>query len=240
MFYKLNCMVGLGSYIADLHRYKCKQKALKNDFAIDWRCLLPFIYEKSEEAGAIPHHYFIQDLWAAQKVYASKVSQHYDFGSRLDGFISHCLIFCNVTMIDIRPLHRQIEGLSFMEGDITCLSAIPDNSIGSLSSLHAVEHIGLGRYGDTIDPEGYRKAIHEIKRVLQPGGNLYFSVPVGRQKLYFNAHRVFDPTKIREFFLPLCLIEFSFIDDDNHLVQHADIHLLKQSDYACGLFHFTK
>ena len=62
------------------------------------------------------------------------------------------------------------------------------------------EHIGLGRYGDPLDPLGTRKAAAELQRVLAPGGQLLFSLPVGRPRVEFNAHRVHDPHEVASWF----------------------------------------
>lgn len=86
--------------------------------------------------------------------------------------------------------------------------------VGSLSFLHVAEHIGLGRYGDPLDPNGTRKACAELARVLTPGSSLYFSLPVGRLKLCFNAHRIHPPDQVLGFFQDLEMIEFSAVTDE--------------------------
>jgi hypothetical protein len=142
--------------------------------------------------------YFFQDSWAAQKIFQLKPVHHYDVGSSVKtmGIISQYL---PVTMVDIRPIDLHLDNLSFKKGSILDLP-FEDSSIQSLSSLCVVEHIGLGRYGDPIDPFGSEKAISELKRVLKPGGVLLFSVPVDcKNKVYFNAHRAFT----RDFILSL-------------------------------------
>jgi SAM-dependent methyltransferase len=99
-------------------------------------------------------------------------------------------------MVDIRPLDLPLETLAFKEGSILNLPFDSD-SVESLSSLCVVEHIGLGRYGDLLDPDGTEKAIAELKRVLKPTGNLYISLPLdNKNKVYFNAHRAFSENYI--------------------------------------------
>ena len=117
-----------------------------------------------------------------------------------------------------------------------------DNSLESISSLHAVEHFGLGRYGDTVDPEACFDAMRAIQRVLKPGGRLYFSVPIGTQKVYFNSHRVFNPYTILEVFNDLQLLTFSVIDDKGifYLSPNAIIGDYVNANDSCGLFEFTK
>ena len=202
-----------------------------------------FIDNSKEGAGDIEGHYTLQDLWAARLVHLNLPEMHYDVGSRFDGFITHCLSFTQVTMFDIRPLPITIDGLHFFQTDATLLLNIPDNSIRSLSSLHAVEHFGLGRYGDPLDPDGHIKAIKSLQRVLAPSGNLYFSVPLGVETVVFNAHRVFYPKTIVSLFDELKLVEFTIIDRVCGKVErNVDWKKVteKGHDYFCGCFHFTK
>jgi SAM-dependent methyltransferase len=192
------------------------------------------------EAGKIPRHYFHQDLWAARKVHASGTEVHYDMGSRLDGFIAHCLAFCRVVMIDIRPLSLAVDDLGFVQADARDLSAIPSGSVRSLSSLHAVEHIGLGRYGDPVDPAGHLKAVAELERILAPGGELYFSTPVGRQRLVFNKHRIFDPLAVPRLFGGCDLAEFSVEEEGRRFTRNADPSRYRDAELCCGMYHFRK
>ena len=141
--------------------------------------------------------YFFQDSWAAKHLFELKPNHHYDVGSsaKTIGILSQ---FIPITMIDIRPIQLELPNLFFKKGSILELP-FEDNSIESLSSLCVVEHIGLGRYGDTIDPFGSEKAIKELKRVLKIGGILLVSVPIDNEnKIYFNAHRAFTKTYILE------------------------------------------
>ena len=151
-------------------------------FGLRWSGVQPILFDYADQAGTASGHYFHQDLWAARKVYERKPARHVDIGSRVDGFVAHVLSFMPVEVIDIRPLTSGIPGLSFIQADATRLEQIGDNTIESLSSLHAVEHFGLGRYGDPIAPLSCFNAMAAFARVLGPGGRLYFSVPIGRER----------------------------------------------------------
>lgn len=165
--------------------------------------------------------YFFQDMWAAREIYRSNVKHVYDIGSRLDGYIAHLLAMeVQVTLLDIRPLDRHIEGIDYIQTDAMDMSNIPDNSIETLSSLCALEHFGLGRYSDPIDYNGWKKALHAIKRKIKVGGTFYMSVPVGVERVRFNAHRVFHPLTIVNEMLPeMILHEFSYIDLPNSRIE---------------------
>ena len=106
--------------------------------------------------------------------------------------------------------------------------------------MHVAEHIGLGRYGDELDPDGTEKACRELSRILTVNGNLYFSLPVGKQKTYFNAHRVHSPGTIIDYFKDLKLVELSGVTDSGRFTENIDIDVLEKSNYACGLFWFRK
>ena len=106
--------------------------------------------------------------------------------------------------------------------------------------MHTIEHIGLGRYGDPIDPQGDLKAIKELVRVTKPGGDLLFVTPVGKQRIEFNAHRVYSFEQIIEYFAPLQLQQFSLVPDTGGLIENADPALVKEQMYGCGCFWFKK
>ena len=191
-------------------------------------------------AGPAQGHYFFQDLWAARRLYDWGIKTHVDVGSRLDGFIAHILPFCRVTYVDIRPLGLDWAGFTFRQGSITQMP-FQDGSVPSLSSLHVIEHIGLGRYGDTVDPDGHLKAAAELSRVLAPGGRLLLGTPVGRERICFDAHRVFDPETIVGAFKGLMLDEFLLIDDDGRgIISDASFEQARRCGYGCGLFVFEK
>lgn len=237
---KFNYLKGIKAYYADLFTYLRLQKKSKTPFSFSLLNSYPILFDRYEEAGEVPKHYFLQDLWAAKKIFHTGVKTHYDIGSRLDSFISHCLVFCKVVMLDVRPLKSKIPNLEFIKADCMNMKNIKNNSITSLSALHAVEHFGLGRYGDPIDPEGYIKAIKEMQRVTRKSGNIYYSGPIGKQRLEFNAHRVFNPFTIIDLFDKCELIEFSAVDDKDRFIEKTDPKKFVTSNYSCGLFHFVK
>lgn len=204
---------------------------------ISMRDLYPILNERTSTTS-FDTHYFYQDIWAFRKVFESGVKTHVDVGSKVDyvGFLS---AITQVTFIDIRPLVTDLAGLESKPGSILEMPYLND-SVSSLSCLHVAEHIGLGRYGDPLDPLGTVKACKELQRILASGGNLYFALPIGRPRACFNAHRIHSPDQILEYFSDLKLIEFSFVNDKGHFLQNVEPGIGRDAKYGCGLFQFTK
>jgi len=209
-------------------------------FPFRFTSIYPVYSDRFLDAGKASGHYFHQDLWAAKKIYKNNPIEHLDVGSRIDGFISHLLTFRSVRVVDVRPLVSKIDGLSFELGDITKLE-LEDNSIESASCLHAIEHIGLGRYGDKVNHSGWKTGLYELQRILMPGGRLYLGVPIGEERLFFDAHRVFDPATIVTELKELRLVSFAYVDDSgDYHDSNTNLDDLPQMKYGCGLFEFIK
>jgi hypothetical protein len=118
-------------------------------------------------------------LEAARIINELKPDIHYDISSSLY-FCSIVSAFNKVKFYDFRPANLQLTNLTAESSNLLSLP-FEANSISSLSCMHVVEHIGLGRYGDALDPDGDLKAISELKRVLgNEGSLLYFVVPIGK------------------------------------------------------------
>jgi Caenorhabditis protein of unknown function, DUF268 len=226
----------LPRFVRDGRRYRAAGHAR---FPLRWSEIDPILTDFGAEAGTAHGHYFRQDLWAARRIHAAAPPLHVDIGSRVDGFVAHVLSFMPVTVVDIRPLTSDIDGLTFHQADM-CRLDFASASIPSLSSLHAVEHVGLGRYGDPIDPEGCFTAMRELARVVAPGGRLYLGTPIGAERLAFNSERVFDPRTIVAACAGLRLVSFDAVDDEDRFVAGADLAGFERARYACGLFEFTK
>ena len=230
-------LCGIPYFLHNAVRYRRLNKG--SAFTIRLRHLHYASYDRFSPAGNARTHYFHQDLWAARLLAQRQVRELVDVGSRLDGFIAHVLPFCRVCYVDLRSLNAAVPGLEYRQGSALQLP-FADGSVAVLTCLHVIEHIGLGRYGDPIHPEGHLAAAKELARVLAPGGILLLGTPVGRERLCFDAHRVFNPQTIVDAFPTLSLEEFSLVDDQARGVQHhATFEAAQQCNYGCGLFVFT-
>ena len=208
--------------------------------------LFPCYKDADEDAGFISNHYFLQDLYVAQRVYVNKPAKHIDIGSRIDGFVTHVASFRKIEVYDIRPFNLEISNIIFTQADLMNSQALQENITDSISCLHALEHFGLGRYGDPIFYEGYLVGFFNISKMLSSGGVFYFSVPLGEQRIEFHAHRVFSLRYLIDFVSEeYNIIRFSYIDDSNHLyVDVAITNELIQDNcgchFGCAIFELLK
>ncbi|GIW93678.1 MAG: hypothetical protein KatS3mg110_1719 [Pirellulaceae bacterium] len=221
-------------FLRDLVRYR----RMKGAERLRWCDLYPCLFDR-RPTTPLDLNYFLQDTWAAAKVFQYRPSLHVDVGSTalLVGILAQ---FTRVCSVDIRPLPVELPGLEVKRGSILEMP-FEDRSLRSISSLCVVEHIGLGRYGDPLDPQGSRRAAAELQRVLAPGGNLYISVPIDREpKVYFNAHRSFRHNDVLEMFDELAPAEIKFIQWGN-TYDLEDINNIPFGEQeVVGLYHFRR
>lgn len=198
----------------------------------------PCLFDRTAKTS-VDSHYFYQHIWACEKIYARKPKLHVDVGSNVD-FVGLLSVIAKVHFVDIRPLDvTNIANLESVTGSILEMP-YEDESLESVSCLHVAEHIGLGRYGDPVDPLGTKKAAAELTRCLAKGGDLFFSLPVGRPRVCFNAHRIHSPKQILRYFNKLKLVEFSGTGDNKRFMRNIDVEIMEDSKYACGMFWLTK
>jgi len=231
-------MLSLPSYskfFKDMIKFKRKDKLN----LIKIRNIYPCIHDNTPSSN-FDRHYIYHPAWAARILRKTNPNIHIDISSTLH-FCTIVSGFIKMKFYDFRPAQINLSNLSSEHADLTHLQ-FESNSIMSLSCMHTVEHIGLGRYGDPIDPEGDIKAISELQRVLANNGNLLFVVPIGKSKIMFNAHRIYSYGQIINYFSNLELLEFCLVPDDKQLgfIENASVELADQQNYGCGCFWFRK
>lgn len=183
-------------------------------------------------------HYIYHPAWAARIIKRNSPAKHIDISSTLH-FCTLLSAFIPTEFYDFRPAKLNLDNLSSASADLTNLF-FASNSVDSISCMHTIEHIGLGRYGDPIDPEGDIKAIRELQRVTAKDGSLFFVTPVGKPRIQFNAHRIYSYEMIYDLFAGFELKDFSLITDNNEFIRNADPALVKEQSYGCGCFYFKK
>jgi SAM-dependent methyltransferase len=225
-------------YVAALARFRAAYRGKLE--------LVPCLHDWSEEGGAAKDEYFWQDLLVARKVFAARPERHVDVGSRVDGFVAHVASFREIEVFDVRPNSAQVPGVRFHQADFTQALQSMDGYCDSLSCLHALEHFGLGRYGDPIDPDGWKRGLANMARLLRTGGMLYLSLPIGMERVEFNAQAVHDPRTVIRVAAQhgLALTALTAIRPnaapEELRADEAELSRVAGERYALGLFVFKK
>ena len=201
----------------------------------------PFLDDNNPVMG-FDAHYMYHMAWAARMVRKFGPKQHVDISSHIY-FSSQLSAWIPTTFYDFRvPKVKGLKGLTVEQADL-CALKFETDSIDSLSCMHTIEHIGLGRYGDSIDSKGDALAAAELSRVLSPGGQLLIVVPVGDPKLEFNAQRIYSFEMVTSLFSQLLLKSFSLMPDDfaqTGFIENARPDLVREQRFGCGCFVFEK
>ena len=236
---------GFPYYLRDMSKLKKQQK--NSDVNFLFGRLYPCLGDRFAQSGTASGHYFHQDLLIAQRIFLNNPELHVDIGSRIDGFVAHLASFRKIEVFDIRELKNDIPNVKFIRADLMSNidKALADYS-DSLSCLHALEHFGLGRYGDTVRFDGYIVGLNNMYTILRRGGRFYLSIPIGPQRIEFNAHRVFSLKYLLSLFGQKFRIDaFSFVNDKGDLFENVELSENEVNRnfgcfYGCGIFEMTK
>lgn len=221
------------------YKYK-KENDEESRFEMKWEERFPCLHDNTQNVG-FERHYMFHPVWAARAIKKINPEIHCDISSSLR-FVSMLSCFFKVKHFDYRKPPMVLENLELGQVDLTGLD-FADSSIFSLSCMHTIEHIGLGRYGDTLDCDGDIKAANELTRVVSKGGNLLIVVPVGRSRIEFNAHRIYSFSQVVDLFSKLTLFEYALIPDSHEagdIVYGASEFLTDSQEHGCGCFWFKK
>lgn len=114
----------------------------------------------------------------------------------------------DVTIVDIRKIELDEDGISSEQMDLSDI--VPEEMrerFDLVSSISTVEHAGLGRYGDRIDPAGDFRLVKGIADIIKPGGIFICSVPVGPGCVVYNLNRIYSEFRLNILFKDFELIE---------------------------------
>ena len=206
--------------------------------------IFPVLVDYKDSAGTASGHYFHQDLLVAGMIFEHCPERHIDVGSRIDGFVAHLASFRQVEVLDVRPMPKsEHANLVFKQANL--MESQGTEITDSLSCLHAIEHFGLGRYGDPIVIDGDLNGIKSLIKMIRDKGRFYISFPVSASdEVYFNAHRVYNPCSILQLECVrknLKLIRFDLVDDQGNLNTNVSLDSdFQQLKYGCGIYTFEK
>jgi hypothetical protein len=235
----------LPTFLGDFLEFRRQRPKMSDQFPFGK--LYPCLEDRFAQSGHAAGHYFHQDLLVARRINANNPKTHVDVGSRIDGFVAHVASFREIEVFDIRPLEHEIPNMRFVRADLMA-PIVPSlvDYCDSISCLHALEHFGLGRYGDSLNYDGHVVGLKNLTAILQKGGKLYLSVPIGPQRIEFNAHRVFSLRYLRDCFEGRFRLErFSYVDDKGDLHENVPTESDGAVDdygcmFGCGILELTK
>lgn len=227
-------------FIGNFRNFRKLSADREKRFTLKWKDIYPCLGDRTPETS-FDKHYVNHVGWAARILALTKPEFHVDISSSLH-FCTVVSAFIPVKFYDYRPVDLQLSQLSTDRADLVSLP-FEDNSVHSLSCMHVVEHVGLGRYGDSLNPNGDLEAIGELQRVLATGGSLLFVVPVGKPRIMFDAHRIYSYEQILRYFQEIRLEEFALIPDSSDpsgIIYNASKEIADAQRYGCGCFWFKK
>lgn len=224
----------------DFQRFFSLSKETDTRFAPAWEDRFPCLADSTATTD-YDRHYVLHTGWAARVLAQTRPTLHIDIGSSLY-FVAIASAIVPVKFYDYRPAHVPLDAVETAKGDLTKLS-FSNQEVSSVSCMHVLEHVGLGRYGDPLDPAGDLKAARELQRVVAPHGQLLMVLPVGRPRVMFNAHRIYSYGQVLAMFSELRLQQFSLIPDDTkepELIIDASPERVQSQNYGCGCFWFRR
>ena len=193
----------------------------------------PIFNEDSGQSSSFSD-YTIMDYIVADDILSRNPSHHFDIGSRIDGVILQLAHSIDVVVLDVRPNPSLTRfGVQTVLGNACSASSLRSaniQSFRSVSSLHAIEHFGLGRYGDQIDPLALNRFAESISSSLITGTIFYLGFPIGPNKIVFNAHRLMKPS----FYYNLFKDEFNLLNA--FIISPNDFELWKSFIPAFNIF----
>ncbi|MFO1064140.1 MAG: DUF268 domain-containing protein [Pirellulales bacterium] len=233
---KLFRMIG---FIGEFRRFGKMHREARPELPMDWSDRWPRLRDRTTHLP-FDAHYVYHTAWAARMLADIRPAKHIDVSS-YTFFSTVASAFVPIEFYDYRPANIKLSNLVCGAADL-CKLPWPDGSVESISCMHTIEHIGLGRYGDPFDAAGDKRALAELERVVAPGGSLLIVVPVGKPRVQFNAHRIYDPKMIEAALPRMKHIRSAILPDrwEDGLVDNPTHEFALQQRYACGCFRFEK
>jgi len=152
--------------------------------------------------------YAFEEVWKFNKT-SDKTPRIFDVGST-KAFLSILSVFCEVEALNLNDPLDYHTSVKYTKGDISEYNPRLNPKAGSydfITSFASFHLLGLGRYGDKINPAAQSKFVELCDTLLAPGGKVIFSFSFGKDQLLFNNGWVFSLETIKNFFSNFKIID---------------------------------
>lgn len=179
----------------------------------------PIKYSKFEKRDPTEFfdYYAVFSYWVAQKLKSSRVSSNLkilDLGG-VKLFNAILSLDYEITSIVLKHPRDFISSVKYIVHDVSNPLPFPDNSFEVFTSPATLHLIGLGRYGDKLNPFCLINFLIQLHRVLKENADVFICLPLGKDCLIFNYHWIFSFNTIKKFFKEShWILEDYFVDNE--------------------------
>jgi hypothetical protein len=126
----------------------------------------------------------------------------------------------HITTVEYATIHSEHEKISVLLPNQLTQLAVGDSEklFDCIISFSSLEHTGLGRYGDPLDPYGDLRVMARLQCVSKPNAAFFIGYPYGFDTTCFNAHRIYGPTRSAHLFANINVTQTSmpkYVDEMN-------------------------
>lgn len=195
-------------------------------------------------------HYDAFAYWAARKINARGSSQRIlDIGSvkMMNAILS---AHHDVTSLVLADCHDEISTVRYVRHDASDPMPFPDAAFDVFTSMASLQLVGLGRYGDRLNPNCLPDLVKELGRVMRRDSVLLVSMCLGKNLLNFNNSWFFDIETIKRIFAGWELVDVlidnfsspkaTFLDAPERFESDASVDRTPVGDYRVVFLQFQR
>lgn len=195
-------------------------------------------------------HYDAFAFWVAARLAGSPRRRILDVGSAK----MMCAMLSaqhEVTSYVLADCLDRFSAVRYVRHDIADRLPAADGTFDCFTSSAALQLVGLGRYGDRLDPDCLPRFVGELDRVMTPAADLFVSMCLGPDLLAFNNSWLLSEETIRRIFVGWKLEEIvvdhyssprtrSTRPPEQRFDRDSDISHIRKGDYRVIFCHFRR